>query len=134
VVPAQVTPIAWDRQDIAVFDPCCLVNPFGYGTAPEILAGAYGFEYLQANSRALIAVKPVQRAGGVRLDVVGLVSTGDRLTAAGIDAAMTNIAARFGANLLTMATMRDHVARVARRAGWIETGVTMIKPIGEKMQ
>lgn len=85
------------------------------------------FEVTQDASRALVAVRPVSSSAGKRLDVMGLVSTGDRLDALDFDAAVTSIAKQIGAKQLAMATIHPHIARACQRAGWIQTGQLMIK-------
>lgn len=121
----------WDGDLVAEFAPSVAANPWGFGRANEVLNGAEAFEYRHAGQRALIAVRPVRRLDGTRLDVVGLVSTGDRLQAFAFDAAMHQIAQQCQAQALAMTTQRAHVANVARRTGWQQTGVLMIKNIGQ---
>ena len=85
------------------------------------------FEVTQDASRALVAVRPVQSSAGKRLDVMALVSTGDRLDALDFDAAVTSIARQIGAGQLAMATIHPHIARACQRAGWTPTGQLMVK-------
>jgi hypothetical protein len=120
----------WDLDLVAEFAPSVAANPWGFGRAEEVLNGAQAFEYKNAGQRALIAVRPVHRMDGTRLDVVGLVSTGDRLQAFAFDAAMHQIASECQAQALAMTTQRAHIASVARRTGWQQTGVLMIKNLG----
>lgn len=128
-----VNRILWTPELVSEFAPSVNANPWGFGRAEEVLHGAEAFEYALQNQRALIAVRPVRRIDGTRLDVVGLVSTGDRLHAFEFDAAMNQIAKEFEAKIMAMTTKRLHVANVASRTGWQQTGVLMIKNM-EKMQ
>jgi hypothetical protein len=129
---SQIGHLNWSPDLVDAFQPSIDANPWGYGTALEVLNGCHAFEYGKASQHALIAVRPVQRQAGTRLDVIALVSTGDRLEANAFDDRMLTIASLFGANQLAMSTLRPHVAAVAKRSGWINTGVLMIKPIGQK--
>ena len=127
MVPAKVTALNWTPQLIADFQPSIEANPWRHGSAMDVLQGAMAFEVCQDESRALVAVRPVKNSAGVRLDVMALVSTGDRLDGLAFDAAVTNIAHNLGAKQLAMATIHPHVANACRRAGWIPTGQLMIK-------
>ena len=123
----EVTHLNWDADLVESFAPSVAANPWGFGTAEEVLRGSHAFEYQQAGQRVLIAVRPVVRSEGTRLDVTGLVSLGDRIQAATIDGVMLQIAGRFGAKALAMSTMRNHVENTARRIGWNRAGVLMTK-------
>ena len=125
----EVNRVKWCADLVDDFAPSIAANPWGYGTAGEVLHGAEAFEYRHEGQRALVAVRQVRRSAGTRLDVVALVSQGDRLDARAISGAVESIAAMVGANQLAMSTMRQHVAAGAQRAGWIQTGVLMIKPL-----
>ena len=127
----EVIPCAWSADLFNDLQPALDVNPWGPGTPLQVLDGCCAFEYVAGKQRALIAVRPVQRGIANRLDIAALVSTGERLHAAQFDAAITQIARKFNADTLAMTTARDHVAAVAKRTGWIQTGVLMIKPLGQ---
>lgn len=123
----EVKPGAWCADMLDAFAPSLDANPWGWGTAAEVLGGAFAFEVDGGACRALVAVRPVVRSAGTRLDVVGVVSIGERLRAADFDAAMLDIARRFDARALAMATLRPHIAHAAARVGWRPAGVLMVK-------
>ncbi len=117
----------WDEHLLQAFGPSVEANPWGWGTAMEVLHGCHCFEYVQGGQRALLAVRPVVRDAGTRLDVAGLVSLGDRIQAKPMGQALGQLAQHFEARALAMTTLRPHVAAVARRIGFEQTGVLMIK-------
>lgn len=123
-------PLAWTLDLIHDFAPSVAANPWGFGTELEVLKGCEAWAYAQDGQRALIAVRPVTRSAGTRLDVIALVSTGDRLDGATFDAAVNQLGHHYQARQLAMSTLRPHVAAVCRRTGWEETGILMIKKIG----
>ncbi len=133
MVSQKVTALDWTPDLIADFQPSIEANPWRHGSAFDVLQGARAFEVCQDESRALVAVRTVKNSAGTRLDVMALVSTGDRLDAVAFDAAVTHIAHTLGAKQLAMATIHPHIAKACARAGWIPTGQLMIK-ILEPMQ
>lgn len=126
----QITHLDWDAALVRAFEPAASAAVLGQGTALEMLNGCHAFEYVQGSRRALFAVHPLPRQDGTILEVCALVSTGDRLEAGALDAALGQIAAQFDAKVLTMTTGLDHVKKQCQRAGWIATGVTMQKQLG----
>ena len=134
MVTQKVAHCDWSPELVAEFAPSVAANPWGFGEPLEVLQGCHAFEYQSNGQRALIAVRPVARQAGTRLDVVGLVSTGNRLNALEFDAALMGIAAQFSAAQLAMTTLRPHIANQAKRSGWIQSGVLMIKPINRALQ
>lgn len=123
----MINHLDWDLPLLDAFAPSVLANPWGWGTPMEVLSGSHAFELHDGNRHALFAVKPVVREHGTRLDITGLVSTGDRLNAADLDAAMVNIAYRFNARALAFATLRPHIATSAKRMGWSSAGELLTK-------
>lgn len=117
----------WDRALLETFAPSVLANPWGWGTALEVLSGSHAFEYRQAKQHAFVAVRPVVREHGTRLDITGLVSIGDRLSAADLTAALTDVAHSFNAQALAFSTLRPHVAAGAKRIGWATAGELLTK-------
>lgn len=110
--------------------PSVAASPWGGLAAPiEALRGSYVFGFEDGGQRAFFAVRPVEFASGQRLDVVGLVSMGDRLQGAAFDAALLGTARCFGAKVLAMTTARPHIERQCMRHGWTRTGVVMTKEI-----
>lgn len=110
--------------------PSVEASPWGpLASALDVLNGSFLFEFEQGGAHALIALRPNQFAHGVRLDVVGLVSTGNRIPVGALDAALLGVAREFGAQQLAMCTMRPHVERQALRTGWKKTGVVMTKKL-----
>ncbi len=108
--------------------PSVEASPWGPLEGPgDVLGGSFLFEFEQGRARALLAVRPVALQLGARLDVVGLVSLGERMHSGAIDAAACDIARQMGAQQLAMCTQQDHVARQCARHGWTQTGVVMTK-------
>ena len=134
MVPQKVTHLNWCQALVDGFQPSIDANPWGFGTALEVLNGCHAFEYEHYGQRAIVAVKPVARQDGTRLDIVGLVSTGDRLDARTFNEGLLDIAARFDATQFAMTTLRPHLAKQCARTGWIQSGVLMIKPIRGRIQ
>lgn len=128
---AKVTPVTqWTLEHVQALQPSVDANPWGpLASAGDVLGGSFLFEIEQGGAHALMALRPNAFAHGVRLDVVGLVSTGDRLQAAPLDAALLGLARQFGAQQLAMCTMRAHVERQCLRSGWQKTGVVMTKKL-----
>lgn len=129
VFPPKVTPIPeWTAEHVRALQPSVDASPWGPLESPgDVLGGAYLFEFEQGGAHALLAVRPVPLALGLRLDVVGLVSLGDRLRSADFDAALCGIASRLGAAQVALCTKHEHVARQCARHGWSQTGVVMTK-------
>ena len=117
----------WNSDLLQAFAPSVLANPWGFGTPLEVLGGSHAFEYQHHGQRALIAVRPVGRQHGTRLDVTGLVSLGDRMNASDVDAALLQMAHGFGAKALAMSTLRPHLVAACKRTGWLEAGTLMVK-------
>lgn len=108
--------------------PSIEVSPWGPLEGPhDVLLGSMLYEITQGNGRALVAVRPVQLEAGRRLDVVGLVSTGDRLSAATVANALDDMAANHEADQLAMCTQRGHLVKGASRHGWNITGLVLTK-------
>lgn len=110
--------------------PSVAASPWGGLASPlEALRGSFVFAYEDGGQRAFFAVRPIDFAAGQRLDVVGLVSTGDRLQGAAFDAALIATARCFGAKVLAMTTARPHIERQCMRNGWTRSGVVMTKEL-----
>lgn len=123
--------VPWDAERIAALQPSVDANPWGPLEGPlDVFGGALLYEFTQGGAHALLAVRPVALARGVRLDAVGLVSTGDRLQAGAIDGALVAIARQHGAQQVAMCTQRAHVTRACARHGWEISGVVMTKGVG----
>lgn len=130
MVPAQkVTPVQhWTPEHVAALLPSVEASPWGPLEGPgDVLGGSFLFEFEQGRVHALMAVRPVRLQLGNRLDVVGLVSLGDRMPSGAIDAMACDVARQLGAQQLAMCTKQDHVARQCARHGWVQTGVVMTK-------
>lgn len=118
----------WTVDHVAALQPSVAASPWGpLASAGDVLGGAFLFEFEQGGAHALVALRPNNFAHGMRLDVVGLVSTGDRLPVGALDVALLGVARQFGADQLAMCTMRPHVERQALRSGWKKTGTVMVK-------
>ncbi|GKT19558.1 hypothetical protein AVHY2522_22920 [Acidovorax sp. SUPP2522] len=127
---AQVIRRAWDASHVEALMPSVLASPWPLEGARDVLQGALLYEFSQGRSHALLAVRPVPLAGGLRLDVVGLVSDGERLQGAAIDAAAVQVARSLGCQALAMCTVSAHVEKVCARTGWERAGVVMQKRVG----
>lgn len=128
VSAAQVTRLGWDASHVLELMPSVNANPFGPLEGPfDALGNSCLYEITQGRGRALVAVRPVDLAHGRRLDVVGLVSTGDRLSAATVAHALDDMAAMHDAGQLAMCTHRAHLVKGASRTGWAISGFVMTK-------
>jgi hypothetical protein len=125
--PKKVTRLGWTADLVDAFAPSAAANPFGPLSAPgDVLQGSYLYEITDGPRRALMAVRPLDLTHGRRLDIVGLVSLGDRLHAGYmLDQAVPLIAAEHGADVLAMCTQRAHIVRQCARRGWEISGVVM---------
>jgi hypothetical protein len=74
-----MTPTPWTVEHCRAFAPALDRNPYGCLEAPaDILTGAYLYRFEHSAQSALIAAKPLRLAHGVRVEIVGMVSTGNR--------------------------------------------------------
>ena len=125
---AQVRRIAWEPGHVLDMMPSVNVSPWGPLEGPnDVLGGSMLYEITEGNGRALVAVRPVQLEMGKRLDVVGLVSTGDRLSAATVARALDDMAANHSADQLALWSQIPHVIKGAGRNGWNISGVVLTK-------
>lgn len=128
VSDAKVTRLAWDVSHVLELMPAVHANPFGPLEGPmDVLGNACLYEITQGRGRALVAVRPMDLQDGRRLDVVGLVSTGDRLSAATVAHALDDMAALHNADQLCMCTQRAHLVKGAARHGWAISGLIVTK-------
>jgi hypothetical protein len=128
VSPKTLKQISWDDGAVLELLPSVLASPMGPMEGPmDVLGGAALFELSEGKRRALIAARPVNLEHGRRLDVVGLVSTGDRLQAATVARALDDLAAQLGCDQLAMLTQRAHVVKQASKHGWHISGLVLIK-------
>lgn len=110
--------------------PSVAASPWPMEGPADVLAGALLYEFEHGRSHALLAVRPVELAGGRRLDVVGLVSDGERMQSAAIGGAVEHVARSMGCQALAMCTVHQHVVNVCKRQGWSITGAVMAKDLG----
>jgi len=123
-------PLEWTRAMVDALAPSVAASPWPLEGPADVLVGSKLFELTHAGSHLLMAVRPVTLAGGLRLDVVGLVSDGDRMQSAAIDAAVEYVAREFGCSALAMCTISQHLEKTCARNGWKKTGVVMAKGVG----
>ncbi|WP_341904017.1 hypothetical protein [Polaromonas sp. YR568] len=124
----KVNAVPWDADRLAAMQPALDVSPWGpLATVDEAYGRDALFEFENDQQRALIVVRPVNFKHGRRLDIVGLRSEGDRLSAAALDRAVMGLAARYDADLLAMCTQVPHVAKSCLRHQWMVTGAVMLK-------
>jgi hypothetical protein len=93
----------------------------------DITAGADLYEYRHGDSRAFVAVRPVYLSKGLRLDIVGLASVGQRLAAHEFHAAVDGLARDYRADLLACCTTVAHVAKSCKNNGYTLTGAVLTK-------
>jgi len=128
VAQARVIVRAWGTSDVLAFTPSVEASPWGplEGHA-DILTGAHLVEFTLNRQHAMAAVRQVPLLHGVRLDVVGLVSDGDRLTMGTLGDALEQVAHQLGAQQLAMCTKHPHLVRACIRHGWAATGTVLTK-------
>lgn len=126
---SKVTPLAWDADRLAAMLPSVAASPWPMEGPGDVLGGSLLYEFEHGGSHALLAVRPVALAGGRRLDVVGLVSDGDRMRGAAIDGAAVSVARSLGCQAVAMCTVHQHVVNVCKRQGWFITGAVMAKEL-----
>lgn len=118
--------IEWTPEHVAAFQPAVEASPWGpLSTLQSVLHGAHLLEWRQGAQHALIAAKPFASELGSRLEVVAMVSDGDRITSAPFSDALIGFARSHGFNMLAMSTRREHIARGCERAGWVRGGTVM---------
>ena len=125
----KVMPTPWAPEHIVAMLPSVAASPWPLEGPGNVLPGALLYTLHDDNRRALIAVSPVNMERGRRLDVVGLVSLGDRLSAADTCAAIDQIAHQHQCRAVAMCTRRAHIVRACARHGWQITGMVMTKEI-----
>jgi hypothetical protein len=126
----DVRPAAWSQAALDALAPAFAADPFGGLATPlQAVAGCYLIE-LHSDGRpfALLAVEPRALAGGTELQIVA----GVRTAPGGVPmpAALRELeqwATGNGAAVLSMLTGKPAVARLARAAGWPETGRVFAK-------
>lgn len=123
-----MTRMGWDESSVLSLMPSVHASPWGPLEGPfDVLGNACLYELTEGRGRALVAVRPVDLQHGRRLDVVGLVSTGDRLSAATVARALDDMAAMHHADQLAMCTQRAHIVKGASLHGWGISGLVMTK-------
>lgn len=121
-------PIPWTVENCRAFAPALDRNPYGALESPgEVLTGSYLYQFDHRAQSALLAVRPLQLSHGVRLEVVGMVSEGQRFQAAALDRVMTEIAFAHGADQLAMMTKHAGLVRACVRHGWADSGRILTK-------
>lgn len=124
----KINAVSWDSDRLDAMQPVLAVSPWGpLATVEEAFGRDHLFEFENDRQRALIVVRPVDFSQGRRLDIVGLRSEGDRLSAAALDRAVMHIAAGFNADILAMTTSVPHIAKSCLRRRWMVTGAVMLK-------
>lgn len=123
--------LAWSQDALEALLPSVEASPWGALDSPgEVLGNAHLFEHTLEGQRVLIVTRPEQCAHGVRCDIVGLRSLGDRFNAAALDASLLRIAREgYSAQLIAMNTKHQHIVRRCEALGWTRTGFVVIKPV-----
>ncbi|HNI84330.1 MAG TPA: hypothetical protein PLM38_03090 [Ottowia sp.] len=119
--------IDWTAGHVDAFAPSVQASPMRpLVTAERVLTDATLLEYRHGAQRALLAVKGVGLPLGNRLDVVALVSDGERIESGQAIESLRRWAFEHHIDYITMMTARPHIARACARAGWKQTGVVMV--------
>ncbi|MES2482971.1 MAG: hypothetical protein V4609_13310 [Pseudomonadota bacterium] len=130
VAHQALIPRDWNDEAMAAMLPSLAASPWGPLSSPrDAFGNAHLYEFTHGRSHALMAVRPVDLARGRRLDVVGLVSDGDRLPAAVLDFELVRLARGYQACLLAQTTQRPHLVKQCLRTGWLTTGAVMLKVV-----
>lgn len=118
----------WDEDAVRAFYPVVETNPWGpLENAGELLAGSYLAEYRDGTRRCLVAARPVELSGGVRVEIVGIRSLGDRLPSDLIADEVVKLAHALGGNMVAMSSRVPHILSTLHRHGWATTGALMVK-------
>lgn len=123
----QVSFPGWTADHVQAFGPSVAASPWGpFEGLGDVLTGANLVEVHHGRQHALMAVRQVQLQHGRRLDVVGLVSIGDRLdSAAVLGQVLPMVARQAEADQIAMCTVHPHLIRRCLAHGWAETGRVM---------
>lgn len=125
----------WTADDVLAFGPSVNASPWGpLEGHVDVLTGAHLIEFTKGRQHALAAVRRLELVHGVRLDVVGLVSDGDRLGAGDFLGALDGIALQMGAHQLAMCTRHPHLIKSCTRYGWNATGTVVTKGLHHVQQ
>lgn len=126
-----MNPKIWTADDLDALQPSAARSPYGaLASVHEMLAGAHLFEYQRGpDRRALVAVRPLEFSGGVRLEIVGLRSMAERLDGRDFHRAIDDLAGRFGARAVACCTQVPHVARSCLANGFEITGTILRKDL-----
>jgi len=126
----KITQLQWDGEALQAMLPSVEASPWGGLESPrEVLGGSWLFEFREGRQQVLVAARPVRCEHGMRLDVVGMRSLGERFHAATLDAAFMGVARAVGADLIAMNTKHEHIVRACERQGWTCSGHVVIKPV-----
>lgn len=129
----KVTQTQWDADAIDAMAPVVAASPWaGIDGIRDTLGNAHLWRLESGRVHLLIALRGVQCEHGRALDVVGLRSLGERMSAAETTAAIERIArTNYPAiDLLSLATRHRHLVRGAERTGWTASGTIMTKILG----
>lgn len=96
----------------------------------EMMRGAILYHYDRAGESVLVAARPVHLAQGVRLDLVGLRSLGNRLAGRPFHTALDALALQHSADYLALCTNVPHVAKSCTKNGYAITGAVLTKKTG----
>ena len=122
----MMRPATWNDEAFAAMQRAS--SPFGaLACITEMMRGTDLFIYEADRQRALVAVRPVALAGGLRLDIVGLSSVGERQHGRAFQGGIDRLALDYGADLLACCTNVPHVATSCTRNGYTLTGAILTK-------
>lgn len=123
----KITPIDWTADILAkLYDPS--LSPFGaLASAHEIFGGCHLYVYEDGEQRAYVAARPVKLQGGIRLDLIGVKSTGSKMCGAGFEAAVAEIAALHNAQWIALMTKIPKIAEKCIANGYTITGAVLTK-------
>ena len=121
----------WDEEACALMQASADASPWALVEGfTDCLGRAHLLEIRHDGVHALVAVRGLQLEGGRVLEVAGLRSLGVRITPQAVGA-LENIAREvYGADLISMITRHEHLARTCQRAGWTSAARMVLKPLG----
>lgn len=128
---AQVNQVPWDEEALQLMQASAEASPWALvESVTDCLGRSHLLEISRDSMRALVAVRGLQLAHGRVLEISGLRSLGRRIEPA--DVAILEDVARntYGAQLVSMLTRHEHLARTCERAGWTPAARMVLKPLG----
>ena len=106
------------------------LSPFGpLASADDIFGGCHLYLFENADQSAYVAVRPVALSAGIRLDLVGVKSTGQKMCGVAFGEAIDHLATLHNAELIVMTTKLSKVAKKCIANGYEITGAVLSKKV-----